>query len=491
MYIFRTHWTCIALIGSICLSQTGCGNGSQNVALIGGIALATYGVGREVVTGSSAKVTVERYDDVAGGGGVSFNAKHGLAFGRATTLPTIESDSPAGPFAGMGAMALARIHSDLAPHMREIEEDHVRAKEMEIGFEQIPDDTIVWKDVAADFKDKASRLEPVLKAWDEFDKDAANGALRDDAKLEVVAAAAIHLNELKIQLDSVRPVALSNSYVVAVKAFILVRGDKSGLKDDDLRSAIEAAEKAAPPDNAARVSALLQAADDAVKVSDPPSANGGAATTQITADMKKTWTAAVKEVRNRFISAYKVTLKTNADLNDARAVLYNLSNSNVSIGPISNEVTQMVFTPDAMNQVLKPKNEKFWRMMNSCEVNSGPGNTDTVIYFENLLHPVLKSTNFDPSKFLVANGLIYRKAFATVAQVFGVAGAAGGDTSMPNIMSINATIANADESVAAAKKLRMDALKGILKAAEDSKVTAAQGKTQLTDISKKLTPASK
>ena len=109
-----------------------------------------------------------------------------------------------------------------------------------------------------------------------------------------------------------------------------------------------------------------------------------------------------------------------ADAQIAQNATYNKLDTDVNLGGIRDEVMQSLFTSDAIPDITNKNNEGNWQPMSHATSEGTTGNHDVVIYFENLGLPILKSSAFDPSQFLVANGQMFRKAFSAMASVYGV-----------------------------------------------------------------------
>jgi len=89
-------------------------------------------------------------------------------------------------------------------------------------------------------------------------------------------------------------------------------------------------------------------------------------------------------------------------------------------GPIRDEMMQVLLTGDAIGHVLDEANSKYWSQFSLAHSYGGIGNHDALIYLESLGQPVLKSSAFDPTKFQVANGQMFRRAFGAVADIYGL-----------------------------------------------------------------------
>jgi hypothetical protein len=102
------------------------------------------------------------------------------------------------------------------------------------------------------------------------------------------------------------------------------------------------------------------------------------------------------------------------------AATFSSLTSGVSLGPIANEVMQGVLSRGTeLGLITAEENKKNWRLLNFARSDGAQGNHDTVIYLENLGTPLVKSSTFDPTKFVVAHGAIYRTFFNAAANAFG------------------------------------------------------------------------
>ncbi len=151
-------------------------------------------------------------------------------------------------------------------------------------------------------------------------------------------------------------------------------------------------------------------------------------------------------------------------------------------GPISNEVAQVLQAANrGLSIISDPVNANRWRLSANAKSRGGAGNQNSVIYFENIALPIVKSSAFDPTKFVVAEGALYRQVFAASVAAFGVplpgtAGTPGApDMQSSNIIVTKARILNAEKATAAAQKKILDALKATID--EQKKVASAKSVT--------------
>jgi hypothetical protein len=143
--------------------------------------------------------------------------------------------------------------------------------------------------------------------------------------------------------------------------------------------------------------------------------------------------------------------------------------ADVNLGPISNEIAQVLQAANrALGIISDPANAERWRPSAEAKVHAGPGNQNSIVYFENMGLPFVKSSTFDPTKFIVAQGLLYRQVFSAAVAAFGVplpstAGAAGGtDFQTSNVIATKARIRNAEKATAAARQKILETLKAAI-----------------------------
>jgi hypothetical protein len=147
--------------------------------------------------------------------------------------------------------------------------------------------------------------------------------------------------------------------------------------------------------------------------------------------------------------------------------VFSRATADVNFGPISNEVTQVLQAANrGLGIISDPTNAERWRLDAAYAVSdAGPGNHNSIIYFENMGLPVVKSSAFDPTKFVVAAGAVYKQVFSAAVAAFGAplpatAGAAGApDMQSSNVIATRARVRNAEKAAAAARQKILDALK--------------------------------
>jgi hypothetical protein len=169
---------------------------------------------------------------------------------------------------------------------------------------------------------------------------------------------------------------------------------------------------------------------------------------------------------------------------------FNRATADVNLGPISNEVTQVLQAAGrGLSVITDPANVDRWRLGAAyAKSDAGAGNHNSIIYFENMGLPIVKSSAFDPTKFVVAQGALYRQVFSAAVATFGAplpgtAGAAGApDFQRSNIIATKAKIRNAEKATAAARQKIFDAMKAVID--EQKKVKSGNWSTNKAAIIK-------
>ena len=132
-----------------------------------------------------------------------------------------------------------------------------------------------------------------------------------------------------------------------------------------------------------------------------------------------------------------------------------------NLGPLVNEAFQSVFSKGHLiDSILQ---EDKWRQINHAYSKSHAGDHNAIIYFDNILTPILKSATFDPSQFIAANAQLHRRVSAAMTEVFRVPQAPGSTSSSAasdlNLFATKARKKNADKAAG----LHRDALLATLK----------------------------
>lgn len=184
-------------------------------------------------------------------------------------------------------------------------------------------------------------------------------------------------------------------------------------------------------------------------------------------------------------------LETRISARNGVAITFGGITSGANVGPISNEVFQVITTAgDSLARLTRKDAAMFWNRVNSVRSRGGPGNLDSVVYLENMAMPVLKSSTFDPTKFIVANGMIYRKAFAAAVEVFGVPVSTGdGGGSELNMISQQARVQELQDQRAKVQGVIQGALEAVLQAEAVAKTSQQDDATWTQDKGETATRA--
>ncbi len=157
-------------------------------------------------------------------------------------------------------------------------------------------------------------------------------------------------------------------------------------------------------------------------------------------------------------------------------------------GPLAQEVTQVVLSKGKMlDAITNPKYDANWQHFSHALSDGGTGDHNAVIYFENMGFPVLKSSAFNPDKFVEAFSKTYKIAFGAIASAYGVpVGKVDDKNAISGLdpISLAARQKKAEQMSADAKKAILNALDELsqmdLTAVDATKVA------KLTDLATKL-----
>lgn len=155
----------------------------------------------------------------------------------------------------------------------------------------------------------------------------------------------------------------------------------------------------------------------------------------------------------------------------------------LNVGPLVQEGIQTLLAQSkAIDIVMDPQNEKRWVKVNKVHSYYGAGNSNTIIYFENLAVPILKQATYNPNNFIVANKVAFEKAFNTAADLVGLPSSkAGTGADTRNIWVVRANLANAEQM----KRENARKLQEALNAAETLKVKGVpNGSTMTLELEK-------
>lgn len=188
---------------------------------------------------------------------------------------------------------------------------------------------------------------------------------------------------------------------------------------------------------------------------------------------------------------------------EARTYVYSALIADFNSGPIANEVIQfMVSSKGTFGFLTDPANEARWHPFSEGRSKAGQGNHNSIVYMENMALPIVKSSAFDPTKFIVANAALYRRAFAVAADVMGApaggagavgGGAAAGSTvegaSGVNLWELRGKIQNDQQATTRARQKILDALKVAIDQDKGVQGAAADWDNKKADLLAKIEEA--
>jgi hypothetical protein len=433
-----------ALCATACLLLAGCGNAAANTAAV----LLGAGVGAQAVTGSNVSVTVEVYQP----DGADFTLAHPLAAQRIAESAAVAAadpvDKPTLP-------VLQQIEAKLTSLLNRMSDNADRLGTQARALEDLAPKA--FKDIGGDLDKLVNAQEAVSTAWNQY-RRALRVAIRHPTS-QATSNAGQSLGNLRAALDALRQRKLSlpsleffsgrlgNAIINASRRSQdpTIQADALALGTNVPRAALAAASAAANADEQlhrafeaamhvvgdrpwAQAAVQRSAADWGIS-SDP------ATTAQIQALLVPGGadeSTLREQERTALKPALAMAVQLQRDAGKGVSITFGLLTSSPNLGPITNEVTQFLLTPGkSIGAIADPVNETRWKPFSYCRVNTGPGNNDVVFYMENDGRPILKSAAFDPTKFIVANGKIYQRAFSVLAGAItddatGAAAASGG-----------------------------------------------------------------
>jgi hypothetical protein len=394
----RLIWMTVSGICSVTLMVAlgGCGSATANVAagLLGGGALAG------AATHSSVEVKVEMYDPRSGTDGQDLELPQMLAIQR-TILQT-------------AAGRLLDIEAAADPHVSEIEAQTPILRKL-AADDHIDSGPSVRKG-GLQLSSLADRELSVHDAWGRFQTACAR--LAQSTTGAHVQAASQSLRGFRAALTQLAHSTVGDEAITEIKLLLLGDIYMAMVHDDASQMAYDAhvAQLASAGTDASRgVTSRLQDVFDAVG---KEFSDGGAAVT-----------AVISKDQRIFLDPFKAAGIVQDEAQLTIEITENAITTSVNLGPLSNEVTQNVLTPGTvLGRILDPANARNWLSFSPNSVCAGPGNNDIVFYMENQGTPILKSANFDPTKFIVAAGAVYERAFSILADASSGSTAASADT---------------------------------------------------------------
>jgi hypothetical protein len=488
---------------SVC-GLSGCATNAQTAAATAGGLLVT-GLGVAALTNSQVDITVDMYAPTDG-------QRTAMRLNRRTRLMQSIHDrlgADADPVLNPTPEKLTTVSIRLHPVMDVLQGNIITRERAISQLRRLPGDA--YKNVAATFERQKQVNIGVVDAWNAFN-NTLNANLQRLNDAVVLASLARQLFVLRERADPKR-------------RFDVVTQDYIDFFKSQMRAAILADLKAANVPNFAEISGKLMNA-----IKDDPAAPGIERIGAILEAVSRTLVSvrANHDNLNRILAVFGIPLNSEEllALDSREAILRSLTTpplapcvdasttptarevsdlgavqlatyidsckafaynytfdfsraiADVNLGPISNEVTQVLHAANqGLSVISDPANADRWRI-STAHANSraGPGNHNSIIYFENMGLPVVKSSAFDPTKFVVAAGALYRQVFSASVAAFGAplpatAGPAGApDFQSSNLIATRARVRNAEKAATAARQKILDALKVAID--EQKKVTA-------------------
>jgi hypothetical protein len=164
------------------------------------------------------------------------------------------------------------------------------------------------------------------------------------------------------------------------------------------------------------------------------------------------------------LSQYWLQVMTTAQAENTLRLTYVGVAIGANLGPLVNETFQSVFSKGQLiDSILQ---EEKWKQVNYAYSKSHAGDHNAIIYFDNILTPVLKSATFDPSQFIAANAQLHRRVSGAMAEVFGVPLAPGSASpnALPelNLFATKARKLNADKAAGQHREALLATLKELI-----------------------------
>ncbi|HZK80845.1 MAG TPA: hypothetical protein VFC46_07255, partial [Humisphaera sp.] len=409
----------IALVATLSLETTGCNvAGSRAAAVTAGVLLGV-GVGAQAATHSSVEVKIDVYEP-SDADDPLFKLNHALA---------VRQVIDTGPKQASPAKLLA-ADKELQPKMNRLKGnlDIIGETVSALQNKNAP-----LAAVAGDMKAIQEYETEALKAWSQFEDQLADASADGFPKAEVQDVAD-KLNVLRKSLRKISAMRLqpeSVAYIQLLLKLDIIRAshlDKNGSdyanKVTDIQAALKNAWDKLPEDSTATTENQIIRTLDAARgaVADNPDAaafiDSLKKNLDSTADPKTLQNGDAGSGGVASFVAFLGAVKDSKDVSEtAITITIDALTAGINLGPISNDVMQFVVGQRRLLSLItrdNEDNEGRWHCFTRCFSRGGTGNNDTVFYMENMALPVLKSATFDPSKFLAADGSIYKQALASL-----------------------------------------------------------------------------
>lgn len=475
------------LLPTVALLATGCATPEGRAAAIAAGTLVGVGVGAQVLTYSDLHVDVDVYRETLPktrrslgewirdiGGPIDRSQRSSPDRER---TPPFRLDLPAAARrAALAARPLTAQEMAIAVEGIENDIDRLRAREGPLA-EGVTHLRVAaagsqpeWKATLAEFEDRLDTVREAIAAFDGLKQGlATNQALGGLSADRVVALDTLWaglvgaLERLADDSLSAGPAYLS---FVFARVWQALRSDAAIAKavDVETRPQMEAIVAKPEPDLRDSLSRMLAAAAPKITAKNRESVDKalrelGLAPVSV-ADLEASGGAA-EQVR-RVLGAQSALFGVANLADDALLKLQDGING-FNVGPLVNEGMQQVLAENEMIDVITdPGNRRNWRRFDSAKSTGRTGNHNAIVYLENLATPILKSSEFDPSAFIRANGLLYQATFKAVVDAFGLPAAGGAAASPYNTFGARGRLEASRQALGNQRKTALGALSGIV-----------------------------
>jgi hypothetical protein len=398
------------------LAAGGCGNAAANTAA----ALLGVGIGAQALTGSNVGVKVEVYDP----GGESFKLGHPLAISDVIAGAPVNTPDPV---ARPNVAVLRQIEAKCAPVMQDMRSTLEPLRRHAMFLQARPG--AAFKNVGNDLSELVTLKQRVDAAWNRFQAALDAAAKRNNKASRATAALRLRefrqaLTELAQKTLPARAVEYLGQQLGSAALQGVATAGRPQAEAQQIAGAIAEAVKAAaaaPAENAEQQINRAVEAAFAVVAKDPAAKaalDRRLGELGVAAGTPLTQAVALIPKENAAAEAAAAVPELQRQAETARRFTFGLLTSTPNVGPISNEVTQMLLTPGrVLAGIADPRkaNKSRWKPFGYASVHGGPGDSNTIFYMENAAYPVLKSAKFDPNAFIEANGQLYQRAFSVIA----------------------------------------------------------------------------
>ncbi len=479
-----------ALVLALLPMCAACQQGTQPAAAALGV-LAGVGLGTDFFTRSSIKVDVDVFQDTLGIENPNqlatpFKMGDKAAFARNAPAKTEVVD----PVKSPSQPDFVMVKDQCTPAFRDLKltADQMRPMAAQVAAAKAAGGE--WGEVATAFSERVESFDNLQAAWDRY-VGIVSGLRSFETNAAILENAA---NALKSMRDAITP--LEQNLPPIYLGFLSARmfGALNAADPSIGASYARGADAYRGPDGTEKLNYLLDQAREALNAGRSESARQTAmkGMEQVLQDFgvgipveQIVALKSLEETRHWVDTSADVALRQPRVAREMRRQTFATNRLvNFNEGPLVNEAMQQVLTKSAyIDTITNESNKRSWKRLNYAESSGGMGTHNAVIYLENWATPFLKSSDFDPTKFLVAHGALYRKAFGIVGQVMGIPqsgdAATTGTLKGLNIHETDARRKNADATLQKVKK----SILGSLKAAIDEQAVTKKAEKR-TDPAK-------